>query len=76
MADPLFSQSILFSAAITLTIIAFVLMVVYAFVRRNETGRTPPRDSRSDFTNMLVLFQTMRDLLDQQKELADRKSVV
>jgi len=52
--------------------IGFVQMVVAALVRRNMFGRIPPRDSRADFTNMLVLFQTMRDLLDQQKELAGK----
>jgi len=74
MADSFLSQSILSSVAITLASIGFVLMVVDAIVRRNEVGRIPPRDSRSDFTNMLVLFQTMRDLLDQQKELAGKLS--
>lgn len=74
MVDPFLLQSILFSVAVTLASIGFVQIVVSVFVRRNKLGRIPQRDSRTDFTNMLVLFQTMRDLLDQQKELAGKLS--
>lgn len=59
-----------FSAAISLAFFALVLLVLLAWFRERQATRPPRRDPNADFTNMTILFQTMRDLLEQQKDLA------
>lgn len=58
----------LVAAASVCGILALLLLLFVATQRgRYYAPRPGPRD---DFAKMLILFQTMRDLLDQQKELA------
>lgn len=60
-----------------LLVIALVVLVVGCFGalvffmwREFRLGGTPPAHTQSDLTNMMILFQTMRDILTQQKDLA------
>jgi uncharacterized protein YoxC len=52
---------------------ALALAVIFVFSRvrkRGQDARRPAHDVEMDFTNMLILFRSMRDLLQQQKVLA------
>jgi hypothetical protein len=44
--------------------------LVYFLWRELRVGGAPPAHTQSDLTNMMILFQTMRDILTQQKDLA------
>ncbi len=44
--------------------------LVYFLWRDLRLGSRPPAHMQSDLTNMMILFQTMRDILTQQKDLA------
>jgi hypothetical protein len=60
----------LFSAGVLVLFGALILLFMY-FFRREYTGRSRTlQQSRDDLANMMILLQTMRDLLDQQKQLA------
>jgi hypothetical protein len=64
-------ESFLFAAAATLLVLAGVMaLLLLAFWRRRRPGHPGRRDPREDMTNMMILFQTMRDILEQQKDLA------
>jgi len=52
-----------------LVFLLFGLAVFYLIRDARLTG-SAPRHSQSDLTNMMILFQTMRDILAQQKDLA------
>lgn len=57
----------LFSAGILAVLIAlYFLFKLFVRERRAAAARNP----RQDLANMMILFQTMRDLLRQQKDLA------
>lgn len=63
-------QSSLFAAGVLVLVGALVLLFMY-FFRREFLGRSRSlQQSRDDLSNMMILLQTMRDLLDQQKQLA------
>ena len=63
-------QNSLFAAGVLVLIAALILLFMYVF-RREYLGRSRTlQQSRDDLTNMMILLQTMRDLLDQQKHLA------
>ena len=53
---------------------AIIFLVAYIFVSMFNRSLRPQRDAQrtpgADYTNMMILFQTMRDLLSQQKDLA------
>lgn len=55
-------------AVVILVFLSFGLFLVAAllFSRPNSSNNAP----QNDVTNMMILFQTMRDLLSEQKELA------
>lgn len=45
--------------------------VLYVSIRRERSPFRPPvRDPRTDLAGMMILFQTMRDILAQQKDVA------
>jgi hypothetical protein len=44
--------------------------MVYFLARELRAGGMTPAHTQSDLTNMMILFQTMRDILTQQKDLA------
>jgi hypothetical protein len=50
-------------------LLAAILLIVFLWTFR-RSSRSSGRDLQGDLTNMMILFQTMRDMLDQQKELA------
>ncbi|MBN2308114.1 MAG: hypothetical protein JXR94_04040 [Candidatus Hydrogenedentes bacterium] len=60
----------LIGASIVVALFALLLIGVYAYVRARQGPPPPERDPRMDLANMMILFQTMRDLLEQQKDLA------
>lgn len=70
MLDFLLAQNTLWIAGGTLTLAAFALMVVYLILWRRQRGRGPAREFKEDRAHMMLLFQTMRDILEQQKDLA------
>ncbi|GMU93995.1 MAG: hypothetical protein AMXMBFR4_30530 [Candidatus Hydrogenedentota bacterium] len=47
-----------------------LVLGVWMYVRDRKAREGAQRDPRNDFTHMMMLLQTMRDLLDQQKSLA------
>lgn len=53
----------------TLVILVAVSLPVYAFVRRRRVTEAR-RNTEADLANMMILMQTMRDMLQQQKDLA------
>ena len=58
--------AVLFVAGVVL--LAYVLLTLR---RRSRFGHEPPaRASQTDLANMMMLLQTMRDLVEQQKQLA------
>lgn len=55
-----------------LVVVIMTLFCVLLFMglRYLRVTNAQPMHSQTDLTNMMILFQTMRDILDQQKELA------
>lgn len=78
MRDLIISAS--YGAAVLLAFLAAVLFVVFlvTWVLRRRVGRVgfpktrPPQD---DITNTIIMFQTMRDILEQQKDVARQLNV-
>lgn len=63
-------QDSLFAAGV-LTLLAVVVLFFLYFFRREHFGRFRTyQQSRDDLANMMILLHTMRDILDQQKQLA------
>ncbi|MCC6491235.1 MAG: hypothetical protein IT364_27345 [Candidatus Hydrogenedentes bacterium] len=63
-------QESLFAAG-ALTLLAVVVLFFMYFFRREHFGRFRTyQQSRDDLANMMILLHTMRDILDQQKQLA------
>lgn len=59
------------SLLLALVIAQWVLLLgVLAFVSAKRSQNPQERDPRSDLANMTILFQTMRDIVQQQKDLA------
>ncbi|MBI4559643.1 MAG: hypothetical protein HY706_18805, partial [Candidatus Hydrogenedentes bacterium] len=57
--------------ALTILAVLFVLCVmVYHLWRDQKTRQATPSHPQPDLTHTMILFQTMRDILDQQKDLA------
>ncbi len=52
----------------SVVLLAAILLVVFLSSFRKSAGGA--RNLQGDLANMMILFQTMRDMLDQQKELA------
>lgn len=57
------------AAAASVCAMLAVLLLCFLVVQRGRY-RAPLPGRRDDFSKMLILFQTMRDLLEEQKELA------
>ncbi len=58
-------------AILALASIIFVCLVVFIFFLVQLLRKDDPRDHpRSDLTDMMILFQTMRDVVSEQKALA------
>jgi hypothetical protein len=68
--SPEYLASGLFAAGVLSFAAAAVVCGFLAFRFITRGTRPPTRDPQDDFTNMLMLFQTMRDILEQQKDLA------
>lgn len=50
---------------------AVVFLAGHIALRREKRQDVPPvRDTQDDLANMMILFQTMRDIIQQQKDLA------
>ncbi len=63
-------QNSLFAAGWLVLLGVVILLFMYIF-RREYVGRSRTlKQSRDDLANMMILLQTMRDILDQQKQLA------
>ena len=52
----------------SVVLLAAVLLVIFLWSFRRTSGGA--RDLQGDLANMMILLQTMRDMLDQQKDLA------
>lgn len=63
-------QNSLFAAGVLVLIGALILLFMYIFRREYMHRSKSLQQSRDDLANMMILLQTMRDLLDQQKLLA------
>ncbi len=55
--------------ATAVVLLSFAL-VIFFFLRENRLRSMAPAHAHTDLTNMMILFQTMRDILAQQKDLA------
>ena len=62
-------DSALYASAV-LVLAAVLLFVYYLLRRRRERILFPQRDPLQDLAHIQILFQSMRDILEQQKELA------
>lgn len=51
-------------------IFAGLLLVFSLFVTRGPRGAAPGPHAQTDLANMMILFQTMRDVVHEQKQLA------
>lgn len=65
-----FLTNSLFVAGGVATGVGLLLIVYYLYRRRRWGFDSPTRVSQGDLANMMILFQTMRDILEQQKDLA------
>ncbi len=63
-------QDSLFAAGVLVLFGALILLFMYIFRREYVHRSSSLKQSRDDLANMMILLQTMRDLLDQQKLLA------
>lgn len=54
---------------VALIVTSFMTLIYILFSDRGP-GRGSSANTQSDLTNMMILFQTMRDILTQQKDLA------
>jgi hypothetical protein len=57
------------AAAASVCVIVALLLLLFLVMQRGRY-RAPGPGKRDDFAKMLILFQTMRDLLEEQKALA------
>jgi hypothetical protein len=60
----------LMAAATACLVLAVALLVLRRMLRGPRSLAPATRDAQQDLPNMMILFQTMRDILDQQKQLA------
>lgn len=51
-------------------VVLLILLVLSRAAERRRKKNEPQHDFELDFTNMMILFQSMRDMLSQQKDLA------
>lgn len=63
-------QYMLMIGGLVLLLIVCFGAFIYNFTREVRLGSMATSHSQTDLTNMMILFQTMRDLLSQQKDLA------
>ncbi|MCP4641392.1 MAG: hypothetical protein GY851_13205 [bacterium] len=71
MADFLaFLQNGFYTAGLVLLLLVPFLVVLFLYFRERQAGKAPRSDARDDLANMMILFQTMRDILEEQKGLA------
>ena len=61
---------ILYIAGATLIGTGVLLGMISWLMRRRYGDRSPTRASEGDLAHMMILLQTMRDILEQQKDLA------
>jgi len=72
--------NVFYVTAILLAFLAAVLVVVFIatkILRMRERGAqfASTRNAQNDLTNTMILFQTMRDILEQQKDIARQLNV-
>lgn len=67
MTDSLYLLAVL---GLVMIVGACFATLVYFLARESRLGGMSPAHTQSDLTNMMILFQTMRDILTQQKDLA------
>lgn len=67
---PIDYQYILLLVGLALLVLLLFGFAVFYLIRDARLGTAAPSHSQSDLTNMMILFQTMRDILAQQKDLA------
>lgn len=72
--------NVFYVTAILLAFLAAVLVVVFIatkILRMRERGAqfANTRNAQNDLTNTMILFQTMRDILEQQKDIARQLNV-
>ena len=72
--------NVFYVTAILLAFLAAVLVVVFIatkVLRMRERGPrfASTRNAQNDLTNTMIMFQTMRDILEQQKDLARQLNV-
>jgi len=60
----------LFTIAAVVFLCAALLVMAYLYNRERTSAVPPERDTQQDLANTMILLQTMRDVLEEQKELA------
>jgi hypothetical protein len=63
-------QNSLFAAGVLVLFGALILLFMYIFRREYLQRSKSYQQSRDNLANMMILLHTMRDILDQQKQLA------
>lgn len=61
---------VLLNAATIALMAAALVVMVYLYLREKNGASSAHYDARQDLANTMILLQTMRDVLDEQKELA------
>ncbi len=67
---PLDLQSIVLLTGLVLLVVVCFGAIFFIMAREYRIGGVQPMHTNTDVTNMMILFQTMRDILTQQKDLA------
>jgi hypothetical protein len=67
---PIDMQSIVLLGGLVMVVVASFGALFFMLARESRLGGSHSAHSANDVTNMMILFQTMRDILTQQKDLA------
>ncbi len=63
-------KTLLYVSGVVLVVLGCVLMLYHVYRRRRQEIEARERASKADLAHMMILMQSMRDMLDQQKNLA------
>lgn len=67
---PIDMQTIVLLGGLVMLVVASFGALFFMMARESRLGGSHAAHSANDVTNMMILFQTMRDILTQQKDLA------
>jgi hypothetical protein len=63
-------KTLLYVSGVVLVVLGCMLMLYHVYRRRRQEIEARERASKADLAHMMILMQSMRDMLDQQKNLA------